>query len=70
VGFAVKQPKKQAPPYKGTLQVPVGRSVVRLKLPPAGDYEIGARAEIAATYKNLPMRVTLVRIEGGWDVVE
>lgn len=65
-----KKSKKQKPPYKGSLEVPVANSTVRVKLPPASDYEIGARTEVSTTYKNLTVRVPLVRVEGGWDIVE
>lgn len=66
----MKKSKTQKPPYKVSLAVPVAGSTVKVKLPPASEYEIGARVEVPASYKGLTMRVKLVRVEGGWDVVD
>lgn len=67
----VRSPRKrrrQRPPFVSSVEVEIGRSVVRVKLPPASGFAVGERTTVEADYKGHKMRVALVRVEGGWDI--
>lgn len=64
--------RQKKPPYVGKLLIdmPDG-SQKTVKLPSVTDYEFGARESVSFKWKERhQVTVKLVRIEGGWDVVE
>lgn len=63
--------KKKSAPWVGSmlLQLPDGAER-RVKLPSVEGYEIGDKVQITYEYKSRSIRIPLVRIEGGWDVVQ
>jgi hypothetical protein len=63
--------RKQKAPYAGRLFMRMPDNAERsVKLPPASAYELGEKIVVEHEYKTHRFRVPLVRVEGGWDVVE
>lgn len=66
----MRPPKKQKPPYKISLELPIGHARLRVRLPAASQHCLGERVTLAESYHGHAIRINLIRIEGGWDIEE